>query len=236
MATVPKPFIVKTRSTGSRSSPVRRPRRGFERELEKRGPQRVEPLAGSRRDADDRPSLEERPRHELGRLLLGDRLGRLVGQVALGERHQPARDPEQAADLEVLARLRHHRLVGRDDQHHGVDAVGAGQHVAHEALVARNVDERGDQRRPELGVREAEVDRDAALLLLRKAVGIGAGERAHERALAVVDVARGPDDEGAQRPRQSSRDVVTPNTDSAVLCSLAASARRASFSARAMNE
>ena len=85
-------------------------------------------------------------------------------------------------------------------------------------------------------MREAEVDRDAAFLLFRQSVRIGSGERAHQRALAVVDVARGPDDEGAQRPGQSSREVVTPNTDSAVLCSLAASARRASFSARAMNE
>ena len=88
---------------------------------------------------------------------------------------------------------------------------------------------------PERQVGEAEVDRDAALLLLLEPVGVGAGERAHERALAVVDVAGGPDDERARVPPQSSR-VVTPKTDSAVLCSLAASARRASFSARTMNE
>ena len=87
----------------------------------------------------------------------------------------------------------------------------------------------------ELHVREAEVDRDPARLLLREPVGVGAGERAHERALAVVDVARRPDDEGPQG-RFSPRGSCTPNTDSAVLCSLAASASRASFSARAMNE
>ncbi len=53
----------------------------------------------------------------------------------------PARDAEQAADVEVLARLRHHALVGRDDERDEVDAVRAGQHVLDEALVAGHVHE-----------------------------------------------------------------------------------------------
>ena len=61
-----------------------------------------------------------------------------------------------------------------------------------------HVDEGGRDALPELHVGEAQVDRDAAGLLLREPVGVGAGERAHERALAVVDVARRPDDEGPQ--------------------------------------
>jgi hypothetical protein len=70
--------------------------------------------------------------------------------------------------------------------------------VAHEALVAGDVDEGGDDAVPELRVGEAEVDRDPPLLLLLQAVRVGAGEGADERALAVVDVAGGSDDEGAQ--------------------------------------
>ena len=54
----------------------------------------------------------------------------------------PAGTPQQPADVEVLARLRHHRLVGGDDQHDAVDAADAGEHVLHEALVAGHVDER----------------------------------------------------------------------------------------------
>ena len=42
----------------------------------------------------------------------------------------------------------------------------------------------------------AEVDGDAARLLLRQAVGIHAGEGAHQGGLAVVDVAGGADDHG----------------------------------------
>ncbi len=49
----------------------------------------------------------------------------------------------------------------------------------------------------EVQVGEAEIDGDPALLLLLQPVGVGAGEGAHERALPVVDVARGADDEGA---------------------------------------
>ena len=44
---------------------------------------------------------------------------------ALVSTTRPLRDPEQLADGEVLARLRHHPLVGRDDQHDEVDAARA---------------------------------------------------------------------------------------------------------------
>ena len=39
--------------------------------------------------------------------------------------------------------------------------------------------------------REPELDGDAAALLLRQPIGVDAGERAHERRLAVIDVTRG---------------------------------------------
>ena len=47
--------------------------------------------------------------------------------------------------------------------------------------------------------REAEVDRDAARLLLRQPVGVGAGERLDQRGLAVVDVPGGADDDVRRR-------------------------------------
>ena len=84
-----------------------------------------------------------------------------------------------------------------DEPTDGVDPVGAGQHVADEPLVARDVDERHHPVRADVHVGEAEVDGDPALLLLLEAVGIRSGERAHQGALAVVDVAGGADDQGA---------------------------------------
>ena len=47
-------------------------------------------------------------------------------------------------------------------------------------------------------VGEAEVDGDAARLLFLQPIGIGAGQRLHERALAVIDVAGRSDDDGFQ--------------------------------------
>ena len=47
----------------------------------------------------------------------------------------------------------------------------------------------------EVQVREAEVDGDPALLLFLEAVGVGPGQGAHQRALAVVDVSGGPHDQ-----------------------------------------
>ena len=64
-----------------------------------------------------------------------------------GQHDDAARNAQQPADVEVLARLRHHRFVGRDDQQHAVDAADAGEHGPHEPLVARHVDERDASRR-----------------------------------------------------------------------------------------
>ena len=48
----------------------------------------------------------------------------------------------------------------------------------------------------QIEVGKADIDGDAAPLLLFQPVGIGAGERAHQGALAVVNVAGGADDDG----------------------------------------
>ena len=90
---------------------------------------------------------------------------------------------------EVLARLRHHAVVGGDDQQEHVDAGGARHHRAHEPLVPRHVDDRQPPAGRERERRVAELDRDAARLLLRQPVGVDPGQRGDERRLAVVDVA-----------------------------------------------
>ena len=197
VTTVPNPLSTNARSMGRRTSPPGRARRRLRRHPPQLGPQRVEALAGARRHAQDGRPLEEGAGHQLARLDLRQRDAVRVGHVALGEHDGAPRDGEQPADVEVLAGLRHHRFVGGDDQQDGVDAVGAGQHVAHEPLVAGHVDERCDRPAAEVEVREAEIDGDPALLLFLQAVGVGAGEGADQRALPMVDVARGADDEGA---------------------------------------
>ena len=92
--------------------------------------------------------------------------------VGLRDRHHPVLHAELPQHRQVLARLRHHAVVGRDAQQEQVDAGRAGDHRAHEALVARHVDDR--QRAPARQVerREAQLDRDPALALLGQAVGV----------------------------------------------------------------
>ena len=101
---------------------------------------------------------------------------------------------EQMQDVEVLLGLRHHAVVGGDDQQHEVDAVRAGEHVADEALVPGHVDDAGRLAVADVEVREAEVDRDAALALLLEPVGVDPGQRFDQRRLAVIDVAGGAED------------------------------------------
>ena len=101
----------------------------------------------------------------------------------------------------MLARLWHHRFIGRDDEDDEIDAADAGEHVLDEPLMAGNVDER-DVDVADHRVREAEIDRDAAGLLFLQAIGIGPGERLLERALPVVDVAGRTDDDGFHRKRK----------------------------------
>ena len=70
-----------------------------------------------------------------------------IDEVALGQGDDAVPQAEQAEDFEVLARLRHDRIVGGDDEHGQVDAGGAGEHVLDEALVAGHVDDAEAERR-----------------------------------------------------------------------------------------
>ena len=86
-------------------------------------------------------------------------------------------------------------LVGRHNQQHGVHPGGARDHVAYEAFVPRNVHERQHALGRQLQIGETEIDRDASFLLLLEPVGMDPGQRLNERALAVVDVSGGAENE-----------------------------------------
>ena len=133
--------------------------------------------------------------HELLRLLDCERQCLLVDGVALRDRDDAVLDPEQPQDGEVLVRLRPRALGRVDDEQEEVDPGRAGDHVADEALVPGHVDDGEPPPVRQLERRVAEVDRDAALLLLGQPVGVLARQRPDEPGLAVVDVARGAEDQ-----------------------------------------
>ena len=154
----------------------------------------LDAVAGHGRDRDDLGTREAGVGEQLTDV--GDDLCllRLGGEVDLGQRDDAARDTEQVDDGEMLAGLRHHAVVGGDHEQNEIDAGGAGQHVVDEFLVTGHVDEAQHRAVRCRQIGEAEVDGNAARLFFLKAVGVDAGQRPHQRGLAMVDVAGGADD------------------------------------------
>ena len=150
--------------------------------------------AGRARHRDHRRAAQRRRRQQVGNLVahLGETIG--IHQVRLGDGHRAVADAEQVDDRQMLDGLRHHPVIGGDHQQHEIDSGGARQHVVDEALVPRHIDEAEDAAVRHRQVGKAEIDRNAARLLLLEAIGIDAGKRPHQRGLAVIDMARGPDD------------------------------------------
>jgi hypothetical protein len=75
----------------------------------------------------------------------------------------------------VFFGLWHPAFAGVDDEETTVDAADTRKHVAKKSNVSGNVDERDV-----IDVREPEVDRETAPLLLFEFVGVDAGECANE--------------------------------------------------------
>jgi len=101
----------------------------------------------------------------------------------------------------MLFRLRHPAVIGCDDEEGQIHRSYARDHVFHEVLMARDVHDSEHERRGiwrgrrKLQVREAKINRDAARFFFRQAIGIRAGQSLHQRALAMVYVAGGGQDE-----------------------------------------
>ena len=129
----------------------------------------------------------------------------VVDHVGLVEEHDDVRHADLAGQQDVLARLRHRAVGGRDDEDRAVHLRGAGDHVLHVVGVTGAVDVRVvTVLRLVLDVRGG--DRDAAFLLLgsvvdlREGAGLGASllgqhrrDGSGQRRLAMVDVTDGPD-------------------------------------------
>ena len=157
------------------------------RRIDNRLPNFVDAQSRMGRNSDSRRIGQKRRRNQLGDFHFDQFQLLFVGQVALRDRDHAAPDAQQLQHGQVLARLRHHRIVGRDDQQRRVDARRAGHHRVNESLMARNV----DQREPQAAVvemRKPQLDRDPAALFLRQPIDRAARQRMHERRFAVIDM------------------------------------------------
>jgi len=117
-----------------------------------------------------------------------------VRQVGFGNRDQAGFEVQQPQDFQMLARLWLDRIVRGHDQHCQVHARRAGQHVAHKPLVSRHIDD-PQPVLAQIQVGESQLDRDAPFLLFGQAVRIDARQRANQCRLAMVDMARGAQDQ-----------------------------------------
>ena len=134
VTTVPAPASVNERSTASRNRPAaaRAPMRfgGLEQALA----QVVDAFAGDGRDRNDFGAGEAVSPPAIASISAAtSRAGARVGEIGLRHRDDAVLDAEQIDDRQMLERLRHDAVVGRDDEEHEVDAGGAGQHVVDEA-------------------------------------------------------------------------------------------------------
>ncbi|HWA49189.1 MAG TPA: hypothetical protein VG742_12995 [Dongiaceae bacterium] len=172
---------------------------GVAQRIQPRG-QHVDPFAGQRRD---RQYL--RARQAGRRQRRRDRVAHLapafgIDEIHLGQGDDAARQVEQIEDRQMFAGLGHDAVIRGNHQQHAIDAGGAGQHVVHQLLVARHIDETDDLSVRARPIGEAEVQRDAARLFFRQPIRVNAGQGAHQGGLAMVDMAGGADDHAAPAP------------------------------------
>ena len=90
-------------------------------------------------------------------------------------------------------------VVGGHHEEHGVDLACPDEHVANQPIVAGDVHEIEHVAIREGQVRIPDLDRHPAATLLGQPIGVDPRERPEQRRLAVVDVARRPDDDGHPR-------------------------------------
>mgnify|MGYP001449094118 CR=1 FL=1 len=153
----------------------------------------LEALASSGRNAEHRRASEPGAVQRAGQLLFHEVDIFRFDEVALGDDDEAGRDFQQVEDRQVLARLGASTFVRCDDEKGQVDAARAREHVLDEPFVAGHIDDAdfapGRQREPG----KAEVDGEAALLLLAEPVWIDPGQCLDKRALAMVHMPRGAD-------------------------------------------
>ena len=150
-----------------------------------------EPQLRHRRYRDLGCPLERRSSHQRCDIVPHEREPLIVDEVRFRQCDDPGTNAQESQDGQVLSGLRHHAFIGRDDEQCEIDAGGARKHCADERFVSRDVNDPDRPHARELERRKSELDRDAPSLLLGQSIRIDAGQRSHQRRLAVIDMAGG---------------------------------------------
>ena len=101
-------------------------------------------------------------------------------QIAFRHRHHATLDSQQAADIEMLARLRLDGFVRGDHQEQHINTARARQHVADEALVPRHIYK--TEAHPVFFQEcKTQIDGDSPALLFGQTIWVRAGQRFDQR-------------------------------------------------------
>ncbi len=216
VTTVPRPRTPKTRSTASRAgpgapAPSRRARSRRSTRATRRSSSPVPSVDETDRigaPASVVRSTRARTRFETVESRSGGTRSALVTATTAVDQ------PERVEELEMLQRLGPRTVVGGHHEQHGVDLARPDEHVANQPIVAWNVHEIEHVAIREGQMRIPDLDRHPAATLLGQPVGVDPRERPEQRRLAVVDVARRPDDDGHPRRSAVPRADATPRPSS----------------------
>ena len=141
--------------------------------------------------------MRQRCRRDHGFCLPRQILDSLGGsEIGLRENDDAAIDAEQVEDRQMFERLRHNPVIDGDCQKRKIDPACACEHRVNEALVAGNIDEADRLPRSRGHIGEAQVNRDAAGLLILQPVASDARQRFDQSRLAVIDVTGEADNHG----------------------------------------
>ena len=92
--------------------------------------------------------------------------------------------------------LGHDAVIGGHGEENQIDAVGAGEHVLDEPLVARDVDNARLRTVGKIKVSKSQINGDAALFFLLQAVCILSGQCFDQAGFTVINMAGGADNVG----------------------------------------
>src|SRR5258708_38150843 len=124
--------------------------------------------------------------------------------------------------------------MARAQKRPGATSARPRQHVGDDPRVAGHVDDADLEPARQAEVREAEVDRHPAPLLLREAIGVDAGEGSDQGRLAVINMAGRPDHEAHRATPLYATSTASMSVSSSPLKTVRASRQQASFSMRAI--
>lgn len=175
--------------------------------VQKVGLESVQTQPGGRGDREQRSVFQKCAFQKAADVFFNQSEPLCIDHVDLGQGHKAAADAEQGADFQMLAGLRHNALVRGNDQHHKIHARRACHHVFHKALVAGHVHDAQAFAFGQIQPGEAQLNGDSPAFFFVQTVAIHAGERAHQRGLAVIDMS-GRAQHNSHCPHSRSRDCV----------------------------